>query len=73
MSGGRDRPYNAGMPDLLFVVLTVGFFVLAAGLVTVCDRIIGPDADHDVRGHGLDDAEPAAEPATEPVTAGRAS
>lgn len=31
------------MPDLLFVMITIAFFVVAAGFVTVCDRIIGPD------------------------------
>jgi hypothetical protein len=29
--------------DLLFVVITVAFFVLCIGYVKVCDRIIGPD------------------------------
>jgi hypothetical protein len=29
--------------DLLFVVITVAFFVLCIGYVRVCDRIIGPD------------------------------
>lgn len=31
------------MPDVLFVVLTVAFFVLANGVVTLCDRVIGAD------------------------------
>jgi hypothetical protein len=29
--------------DLLFVVITVAFFVLCVGYVHLCDRIIGPD------------------------------
>jgi hypothetical protein len=33
------------MADLVFVVILVAFFVLAAGLVRACDRIIGP-AEH---------------------------
>ena len=31
------------MADLLFVVITIAFFVLCVGYVKVCDRIIGPD------------------------------
>ena len=31
------------MADLLYVVLTIAFFAAAAGLVTLCDRIIGHD------------------------------
>lgn len=34
------------MPDLLFFVVTVAFFAVAAGFVSLCDRIIGPDSDH---------------------------
>jgi hypothetical protein len=29
--------------DLLFVVITIAFFVLCIAYVRVCDRIIGPD------------------------------
>ena len=29
--------------DLLFVGIIVIFFVLAAGFVVACDRIVGPD------------------------------
>jgi hypothetical protein len=29
--------------DLLFVVITIAFFLLCVGYVYVCDRIIGPD------------------------------
>lgn len=48
------------MPDLLFLVLTVAFFAAATGLVVVCDRIIGPDAEHgDPQGVG--DPDPADE------------
>ena len=42
------------MADLLFVVITIAFFVVCVGYVHVCDRIIGPDprqpADTDVDG-----------------------
>jgi hypothetical protein len=31
------------MADLLFVVITIVFFVVCIGYVHVCDRIIGPD------------------------------
>ena len=31
------------MADVLYVIITVAFFALAAGFVRVCDRIIGPD------------------------------
>ena len=31
------------MADILYVVVTVAFFALAAGFVRVCDHIIGPD------------------------------
>jgi hypothetical protein len=31
------------MADLLYVALTLAFFAMAAGLVVVCDRIIGDD------------------------------
>jgi hypothetical protein len=31
------------MADLLFVIITVAFFVVCVGYVRVCDRIIGPD------------------------------
>jgi hypothetical protein len=31
------------MTDLLFVAMTIAFFVLCVGYVRVCDRIIGPD------------------------------
>ena len=33
------------MADVLFLVITVAFFAAAAGFVTLCDRVIGPDAD----------------------------
>jgi hypothetical protein len=29
--------------DLLFVIITIAFFVVCVGYVRVCDRIIGPD------------------------------
>ena len=31
------------MSDLLFVLITIAFFLAAAGYVALCDRIIGPD------------------------------
>ena len=31
------------MADLLFVVITIAFFVLCVGYVNLCDRIIGTD------------------------------
>ena len=31
------------MADLMFIVITVAFFAVAAALVIACDRIIGPD------------------------------
>ena len=34
------------MADLLYVVVTVAFFAVTAGFVSLCDRIIGPDSDH---------------------------
>ncbi len=33
------------MADLLFLALTVVAFIGASGLVSACDRIIGPDGD----------------------------
>lgn len=53
------------MPDLLFLVITVGFFAVAAGFVAVCDHIIGPDSDHGAPvGEGEpDDVGRAGEPA----------
>jgi hypothetical protein len=33
------------MSDLVCVALTIGFFLVAVGLVRVCDRVIGPDED----------------------------
>ena len=34
------------MADLLFTAITAGFFALAVAAVRLCDRIIGPDAEH---------------------------
>jgi hypothetical protein len=33
------------MSDLLLIALTVGFFLLAVGLVRLCDVVIGPEDD----------------------------
>jgi hypothetical protein len=32
------------MSDLIYLLVIVGFFALAAGLVRACEHIIGPDA-----------------------------
>lgn len=47
------------MADVLFVLVVVAFFALAAAFVVACDRIIGPDA--------LPDGEPAEDGAAEAV------
>lgn len=31
------------MTDLLVVLVTLAFFALCAGYVSLCDRVIGPD------------------------------
>lgn len=31
------------MRDVLFLLVIVGFFAVAAALVAACDRIVGPD------------------------------
>ena len=31
------------MADLLFLAITIAFFLLCVGFVKLCDRIIGPD------------------------------
>jgi len=41
------------MADVLYVVLTVAFFLIGAALVRFCDHVIGPD-EHDLDG-GLAD------------------
>lgn len=46
------------MADLLFILVTVAFFAVAAGFVSLCDRIIGPDSDHGDP-HGIGEAEAA--------------
>lgn len=53
------------MPDLLYLVVTVAFFAAAAGFVTLCDRIIGPDGDHgSPQGAGEPEPVETARPAT---------
>ena len=32
------------MADFIYIAVFIAFFVIAGGLVRVCDRIIGPDA-----------------------------
>lgn len=34
---------RTALPDLIFVVIIVAFFVLAALFIRACDRIVGPD------------------------------
>ncbi|MBV9950543.1 MAG: hypothetical protein JO291_01230 [Acidimicrobiia bacterium] len=34
------------MADIAFIAITIAFFVLCAGVVRLCDRVIGPDSDH---------------------------
>ena len=31
------------MADIVFILITVAFFLLCVGYVKLCDRIIGPD------------------------------
>jgi hypothetical protein len=33
------------MSDIVFLAAIIGFFALAALVVTACDRIVGPDPD----------------------------
>jgi len=33
------------MADVLFLLITVAFFAMAAGFVRLCDKVIGPDSD----------------------------
>ncbi len=42
------------MADVLFVAITVMFFVLCAGYVSVCSRLVGddPSAPQTAPGHG---------------------
>jgi hypothetical protein len=35
------------LADIVFVLIVLAFFALAAGYVALCDRIIGPDPDVD--------------------------
>jgi hypothetical protein len=32
--------------DVAFIAITIAFFLVCAGAVRLCDRIIGPDSDH---------------------------
>jgi hypothetical protein len=45
--------------DIVFLLVTVAFFVLCVGYVKLCDRIIGPDprADAGTSDTGARDAE----------------
>ncbi|QXC59797.1 hypothetical protein KSP35_15610 [Aquihabitans sp. G128] len=62
------------MADLLFLVVTVAFFAVAAGFTVLCDRIIGPDRDHgDPQGAGEPDPPAEAVGAPARATAGARS
>ena len=46
------RPPTTGrrtdaMSDLIYLLVTVAFFALATGFVTVCDRIVGRDREQE--------------------------
>jgi hypothetical protein len=43
--------------DILFVVITIAFFVLCVAYVRVCDRIIGPDPAPTAPRAGTEEAE----------------
>jgi hypothetical protein len=45
------------MRDVLFLLVIVGFFAVAAALVAACDRIIGPDPSPGVSGDVREAAE----------------
>jgi hypothetical protein len=52
--------YTGGMADLLYLLITVAFFAAAVGFVRLCDKVIGPDADHpDSEGTGDPELESA--------------
>lgn len=40
---GHAGRYNRGVADVVYLLITAAFFVLAIGFVRVCDRIIGPE------------------------------
>jgi hypothetical protein len=41
--------------DLVFVAITVAFFVVCVGYVGLCDRIVGDDADDVIPAADADD------------------
>jgi len=45
--------------DIVFIALTIVFFVLAGLLTVACDRIIGPDPVEDVEDVETDEARAA--------------
>ena len=45
------------MRDVVFVAVTVGFFGVAAAVVRLCDRIVGPDPVARSEGAGTADVE----------------
>jgi hypothetical protein len=58
--------------DVIYVAVIIGFFVLAAGYITACDRIIGADPDELTEGGEPDPEEGrdrAQGPGAEAVTA----
>ena len=48
------------MADVLYLLITVAFFAATVGFVRLCDKVIGPDADHpDAEGTGDPELESA--------------
>jgi hypothetical protein len=43
--------------DLLFVVITIAFFVVCVAYVRLCDRIIGPDPTPDTGAERIRESE----------------
>ena len=40
---GHPSPTEVPMADVLFIAITIAFFLICVAYVTWCDRIIGPD------------------------------
>jgi len=61
------------MADLLFIMITVAFFAITVGFVQLCDKIIGPDAEHgDLTVSGDAEPDPTTAPDQELATTGTA-
>jgi hypothetical protein len=54
--------------DLLFLLITLAFFTVAVGFVSVCDRVIGPDLEHGPAS-GAGDVDLATGPGVDPAAA----